>query len=119
MATQVNLTDPIQRGDTTPFIFNWDDGAGPMDMRGKTLVMTFKLSPYQVDSDAELTKTVVFAADDVDAEDGITAFNLESSEAALLIPGVTFHYAVRIITPASPEDIELTYFYGTVPVEDA
>lgn len=118
MATKVNLPQ-INRGDTTPYIFRWNDGTGPLDMRGKTVIMTFKVSEHQDDADAHLTKTITYAMDDVDAENGVTAFQLETSETLLLVSSITYKYAVRVITPSGPEDQEITYFCGDVMVEDA
>lgn len=118
MATNVTLSS-IQRGDTVPFTVNWDDGVSAINMQGKTVVMTFKTSHLEEDADAVLTKTIVYAVDDADAGNGITAFTLEASETALLNPGMTHKYALRVIEPGVVESVETTYMYGDVNVEDA
>lgn len=118
MAAELAL-NPIQKGDSVPFTFNWTDGVAPIDMRGKTVIMSFKLAAVMADSAATLTKTVVIAVDDADGALGIVSFRLESSETDLLTALVQYHYAIRIIEPASPEDIQTTFLYGTVLVKDA
>lgn len=109
----------IQRGDTIPYFFTWDDGTAVIDMRGKTVVMTVKLSIYIEDEEATVVKTVEVPADDSDAQQGNVFLQLESSDTSKLIAGQKYHYAVRVIEPGSPEAIETTQFYGRLPVEDA
>ena len=118
MPTELNLPD-IERGDTVPFTMNFHDGIEALDMRGKTLVMSFKFNANQADSDASLIKTVLHPIDAPDELKGQISFKLERSETAMLVPGATYNYAVRIITPGEPEDDELTYFSGAVNVKDS
>lgn len=118
MATNVDLPE-IQKGDTVPYTFRWTDGSNPIDMRGKTLIMMFKLAHVMEDIDAALTKTVEIAVDDADALDGLTPFQLERSETALLVGGTDWCYSIRIIEEADPEPIETTVMYGIIPVGDA
>lgn len=118
MATLVDLPD-IQRGDTIPYSFNWSDGVNPVNVQGKTLVMTFKLSSLLSDSEADLTKTVVIAANDAEGALGNVALQLEASESALLYAGVTYSYGVRLIEPGIPEAVETTIIYGSIIVKDA
>ena len=111
--------NPVQRGDTKDFALSFTDGTNPIDMRGKTLLMTVKVVGIQQDPEAALTKSVTPGAGDTNAQGGLVTLTLESSETALLVPGITYTYSVKIIEPASPEDRETTYFYGDLPVEDS
>jgi hypothetical protein len=118
MSEKIDLPD-IQRGDTIPYTFNWDDGVDPVDMQGKTLIMSFKLDTVIPDADSTLLKTVVYDAVDAQAALGVTSFRLEASETALLLPNTTYQYAIRIIQTDAPEDIETTFFNGSIFVGDA
>jgi hypothetical protein len=118
MATEINLP-AIQRGDTIPYSFNWKAGETPIDMRGKTLIMSFKKAAQQEDYEADLTKVVVLAVDDAAAEVGDVSFRLERSETALLTAGIDYRYAIRVIEDSLPEPVETTFMYGTIQVEDA
>ena len=118
MAEQVDLPS-IQRGDTIPYVFNWSDGVSPIDMQSKTIIMSFKLDAVIADDDASLIKTIVIDAVDVDASNGIVSFQLEGSETGSLLPNATYAYSVRVIETAVPEDIETTFFYGNILVEDS
>jgi hypothetical protein len=109
----------IQKGDTTVYQFNWDDGVDPIDMRNKTIIMSFKLDAVLPDADATLTKTVVIGAVDAQAQIGRITLRLEKSETALLLPNTSYAYAVKVQESSTPEDIETTFFYGSVPVGDA
>lgn len=118
MAAKVNLSN-IHRGDTVPYNLTFTDGANPINMQGKTLVMTFKVSNLQLDSEAALTKTVEVAPDDPAAALGEISYQLEASETATLQAGMPYHYGIRIIEPGASEDIEKTIMYGQIVVEDA
>ena len=118
MPTELTLP-AIQRGDTTPFTFNFAEGETVLDMRGKTLVMSFKLGANLDDADASLVKTVLHPLGASNDDKGRISFNIERSESALLIPGADYYFYVRIVVPGSPEDIETTYFNGVVPVEES
>ena len=118
MPTALTLPD-IERGDTIPFTFNFDDGAAALDMRGKTLIFSMKLGAAMDDSSAALTKSVLRPINAPDEQKGTISFQLEKSETAKLIPFADYDFSVRIMTPGSPEDIETTYFNGTVPVKDS
>jgi hypothetical protein len=118
MATKLDLPS-IQRGDTVPYSITWGTGAGAINMQGKSVIMTFKFSQLEYDGDAALTKTIVVAENNAEAVSGLVRFQLERSETALLTAGVTMHYAIRVITPAVPESVETTHFYGSIVVEDA
>lgn len=108
----------IQRGDTIPFTFNFTDGTDPIDLRGKTVVMTLKLSPQIEDEDATIIKSIAFDLDDEDAENGVANIRLESSDTRQTVVGVSYHFALRVIQASEPEDIETTYLYGTIKVDD-
>ena len=88
-------------------------------MRGKTLIFAMKLGASLADADASLIKIVEHPLSTPDGEKGQITFNLERSETASLIPGASYDFSVRIVTPGSPEDVEVTYFNGTVSVEDS
>ena len=118
MPTELTLP-AIERGDTIPFTFNFAEGETPLDMRGKTLVFAMKLAAAMDDADASLIKTVLHPAGTPDGQKGRISFQLEKSETLALIPFASYDFSVRIIVPGSPEDIETTYFNGTVPVEDS
>ena len=118
MPATVNLP-AIERGDSTPFSFNFDDGTDPIDMRGKTIILTLKVAQVIKDSEASLIKSVTPDAGDTDAQNGIVTIVLEASETALLTPFFTYFYAVRIREPGGVEQVETTYLKGEIPVEDA
>ena len=121
MATQLDLP-VIERGDTIPYIMHWQDNGNGFDLRGQTLIWTLKLAAVLQDKDATLTKTISIAYTDVDAMNGDVTIVLDHHETAILIPGQTYHYAVRLLVPpVTPTDdpIETTYFYGRVPVKDS
>lgn len=118
MATQLDLPD-IQRGDTVPYSIKWGDGNAAINMQGNTIIMTFKFSPLEYDGEAALTKIVEVAPDDALATTGLVRFQLERSETAQLTAGITMYYAIRVIEPSTPEDVETTNFYGSIKVGDA
>jgi hypothetical protein len=118
MADELALPN-VQRGDIVPYIFNWDDGVNPVDMQGKTMIMTFKFSNLETDAEAVLTKTTVYAAVDAQAALGITAFTLTSAETALLTAGVTMQYGIRAYDTGAQDTSELTYIYGAIIIEDS
>lgn len=118
MAAKVNLSN-IHRGDTVPYHLTFTDGTSPLNMQGKTLIMTFKVSSLQLDVEAALTKTVVLDSADPLAALGQVSYQLESSETAQLQAGLPYQYGIRIIEPGGTENIEKTFMYGTIVVEDA
>jgi hypothetical protein len=119
MATAVvNIEDPIERGDTLFWEFNWtDDEDAPVDMRGKELVLTIKISPFIADADSAVLVSYTPANDDALAEIGKVIITVPKEQSANLIAGATHHYALRVITDAG--ETEVTHVKGTVPVEDA
>lgn len=117
MATELDLP-VIERGDTVPYVMQWKEENVGFDLRGQTLIWTLKLAAVLEDSDATLTKTITLLSTDTDAENGVVTVTLESADTAILIPGQTYYYAVRLISPA-PSNAETTYFYGRVPVKDS
>lgn len=122
MTAIVNLTDPLQRGDTLSFELNWDNGAVtpvPLDMRGKTIVLTIKLSNFQEDAEALVTVEATPGAGDTEAQGGSVVLQVPRSMSQNLIAGALHYYAVRVIDTSAPEDIEVTHVSGTVPVVDA
>lgn len=123
MTATVNLTDPIQRGDSFSFEFNWDDGAeptpAPLDMRGKTVVLTFKLSNLMEDSEALVTVSKATAVDDAVAQGGKVVVPVSRTESSKLIAGATHYYALRVLEGAGEDITEVTHIAGTVPVVNA
>lgn len=118
MPTELTLP-AIQRGDSIPFTFNFSGDAQASDMRGKTLVFAMKLGAAMADAESALTKLVEHPIDAPEEQKGAVSFQLERSETSKLIPFVDYDFSVRIIAPGSPEEIETTYFRGTIPVEDS
>jgi len=118
-AAQIVNLSAIQRGDTIPFVINFSNGVSPVSIAGQTLIMTVKTTVFEEDNAAAILKTIPIAVDDADGLAGTISFNVERSETIVLINGITYRYAIRLITPSSPEDIEQTYIYGELPVEDA
>ena len=119
MATEVLDLPVIERGDTVPYVMHWRSNQTPLDMQGKSVILTLKLSPVLEDKDASITKTLNLPMNDPLAQAGETTITLEHSETATLIPGQTYHMAVRVIEPGIPNAVETTYFYGRVPVKDS
>lgn len=119
MSERVDLEEPIERGDTFAFRFVWTDGIASVDMRGKTIIFTMKLSPFMEDDEALLKLEVVPAADDALAEVGSVTINVPNSLSSKLIAGATHHYALRVREPGYPEPVEITYVYGEVKVKDS
>jgi hypothetical protein len=121
MATAVvNLSDPIERGDTLFWEFNWMDDQivpEPVDMRGKELVLTIKISPFIADVEAPVLVSYTPAVADAVAQAGTVVMTVPKSQTINLIAGATHHYALRVITDNG--DTEVTHVKGTVPVEDA
>jgi hypothetical protein len=118
MSANIDLP-AIQRGDTVPFVLNLDDGTNPIDMRGKTIILSVKISKMVEDAKATILKSVTPDASDADAEAGRVEIILESSETGTLIPTVTYFYAIRIQEPGTTEAYERTYLDGKLPVEDS
>lgn len=121
---EVNLTDPVQKGDTLGFAFRWawPDGT-PRDMRGRELVFTMKLSPFIPDEEATVVVHKPLLMDDDKAAKGEAVIVVPRSQSQDLIAGVRFHYGLRVIQQNTygddPEPLEITHVYGTVPVKDA
>mgnify|MGYP006140570409 FL=1 len=116
MSANIDLFDyPLQRGDTYPFDLTWYDSNGPIDMRGKTLVLTLKITTFNEDDAADAQKTVLFATSDGRAEVGRTVITLDAQDTASLTPSLTYFYALRVLDAGT----ERTYLNGKLPVEDA
>lgn len=111
-------SDPIIRGDTVPYSFVFNRAGVPIDMRGLTVVITFKFAAILDDSDASLIKSVTAPLDSVSAQNGLIYTTLESSDTLKLTAGVTFAMAVKLLEPNYPEPRETTLFYSSVVVED-
>ena len=118
MPAQADL-NPIQRGDTVPYTFNFADNTNPIDMRGKTVVFMVKQVAIQQDEEAVLTKSVTPAADDSAAQGGTVVIQLEHSDTLLLKAPLTYAWSLRIQEPADPEPIETTYVQGSLAVGDS
>lgn len=119
MSERVDLIEPIERGDTFALRCVWADSNGAMDMRGKTIIFTMKLSPFMEDAEAVLKVEVVPEANDTLAQAGTVNIVIPKSQSANLIAGAIHHYALRSIEPGYPEPVEITYAYGEVRVKDS
>lgn len=123
MTATVNLTDPIQRGDTLSFEFNWDNGHAqnpqPIDMRNKTLILSFKLSNLMEDSEAQVKVSLTTGPDDVVAEAGRVVMTVSRTESQNLIAGAVHYYALRVLEASGDDVVEVTHVQGSVPVVDA
>lgn len=119
MPATLNL-GPFHRGDTIPLKLTFTtDGVTPIDVRGKTITFTLKLSSAQADTAAALSKAVTPGAGDVLAQVGEVTITVEHSESITLITGHAYSYSIRMSEPASPEAKESTYIVGTFTLVDA
>ena len=118
MSANIDLP-AIQRGDTVPFVLNFDDGTNPIDMRGKTIIISVKISKMVEDAKSTILKSVTPDALDTAAQGGRVEIIIESSETNTLIPTVTYFYAIRIQEAGPTEAYERTYLDGKLPVEDS
>lgn len=126
MTAEIDIQTPIQRGDSFAFEFNWTDGnessPEPIDMRGSTVYLSFKASPFIPDEEASVLIEYEVPLDLPFEDRGKVVVNVPRSESQKLIAGMSMHYALRVITPApieGLEGVELTHVKGRVPIEDA
>jgi hypothetical protein len=118
MPATLNL-GPFHRGDTIPLKLTFTDGVVPIDMRGKTIYLTLKVSSAQADTSAALSKSVTPLAGDTLAQAGEVTITIEHSESLPLITDHPYSYSIRVSEPASPEAKETTYIVGTFTLVDA
>lgn len=105
----------ILRGDNYSVELNIKDPNGvPIDLRGRTLYMTLKLSPEMSDSDvALLSKTQLVDAHSADAETG-KAYIILSPEMTETLQPMTYWYDIQLVTDSSTV---LTLLRGRVIVD--
>jgi hypothetical protein len=119
MATRLDITDPIWRGDTIEIPFTLkDELAAPISLEGATVVFTLKLDPTVDDVDADVYYTKAVDDPDTDGAAGLHTIRLERTDTDDLTTA-DHTYQIKVIYPNTPEDDEITYVYGTVPVEDS
>ena len=104
--------NPIMRGDNYSVKVNIKDKDGnPINLEGRTLYMTLKLSPAQPDSEAAFQTKVVLAGSD--AQNGEGWVTMLPADTAKLNP-IRYWYDIQMVTS---ETSAKTLLKGRVPVE--
>ena len=107
MATRYDLgmDNGFYRGDDIPFTFTFtDEVPNPVDLTGKTVYFTIKLTPTTADADADYRGEFTTGG-----ADGIATFTMTQAESAALLPTI-YEYDLQILDGGSLT----THLYGKI-----
>lgn len=119
MAARLDIDVPIWRGDTVDIPIVIDDSGTPVNLQGAKIIFTLKLDPNIPDADAGYIYEALIPDPDTDGAQGKHTIRIERGELAEL-PLVSHIYQVIVVYfPDTPQAEEITYVWGTVPIEDS